>query len=89
MGAVRGAGDGRVQLELRNRIREGDRIEILSPDSLGLSFIARALRDETGAPVQAAVRPGEIYSMDCDCPAAPGDLLRVRTADAGKEDCAP
>ena len=85
VGAVRGAGDGRVQLELRNRIREGDWIEILSPDSLGLRFAAREIRDAAGAPVQAAVRPGEIYSMVCECPVSPGDLLRVRVADAGEE----
>ena len=82
VGAVRGADGGRVTLELRNRIRSGDRIEILSPDSLGLSFVAREIRDAQGAPVEAAVRPGELYSMACECPVAPGDLLRVRTAES-------
>ena len=86
VGAVRNACGGRVQLELRNRIREGDVIEILSPDSLGLRFVAREIRDEAGSPVQAAVRPGEIYSMACECPVAPGDLLRVRTTEESKGD---
>ena len=72
---------GRILFECRNRIREGDRVEILSPDSLGLSFVAGNIRNESGLPEPAAARPSEIYSMDCGCPAAPGDLLRMRTAE--------
>ena len=72
---------GRILFECRNRIREGDRVELLSPDSLGLSFVAGNIRNESGLPEPAAARPSEIYSMDCGCPAAPGDLLRIRTAE--------
>lgn len=72
---------GRILFECRNRIREGDRVELLSPDSLGLSFVAGNIRSELGLPEPAAARPSEIYSMDCGCPAAPGDLLRMRTAE--------
>lgn len=72
---------GRILFECRNRIREGDRVEILSPDSLGLSFVAGNIRSESGLPEPAAARPSESYSMDCGCPAAPGDLLRIRTAE--------
>ena len=72
---------GRILFECRNRIREGDRVELLSPDSLGLSFVAGNIRSESGLPEPAAARPSEIYSMDCGCPAAPGDLMRIRTAE--------
>ena len=72
---------GRILFECRNRIREGDRVELLSPESLGLSFVAGNIRSESGLPEPAAARPSEIYSMDCGCPAAPGDLLRIRTAE--------
>lgn len=72
---------GRILFECRNRIREGDRVELLSPDSLGLSFVAGNIRSESGLPEPAAARPSEIYSMDCGCPAALGDLLRMRTAE--------
>lgn len=72
---------GRILFECRNRIREGDRVEILSPDSLGLSFVAGNIRNESGLPEPDAARPSENYSMDCGCPAAPGDLLRIRTAE--------
>lgn len=73
--------NGRILFECRNRIREGDRVELLSPDSLGLSFLAGNIRSESGLPEPAAARPSEIYSMDCGCPAAPGDLMRIRTAE--------
>lgn len=72
---------GRILFECRNRIREGDRVELLSPDSLGLSFVAGNIRNESGLPEPAAARPSELYSMDCGCPAAPGDLMRIRTAE--------
>ena len=79
VGAVRWARDGRIGVELRNRIFEGDRVEILSPNSLGDSFVAREMTDAAGAPVTAATRPGEIYAMACARPVEAGDLLRVRT----------
>ncbi len=84
VGAVRGAADGRIAVELRNRIFEGDRIEILSPNSLGASFVARELADAQGEQVQVASRPGEIYTMACDASVSEGDLLRVRIAKEGE-----
>lgn len=78
VGTVQAASHSRIAVELRNRIFEGDRLEILSPDSLGEVFIARALEDSGGTRVAVAARPGEIYTMECDAPVAPGDLLRIR-----------
>ncbi len=70
----------RIAVELRNRIFEGDLIEVLSPDSLGQQFIAHALEDSSGDRVTAATRPGEVYTMECDAQVAVGDLLRIRKA---------
>ena len=81
---VRGVQDGHIAVEVRNRIFEGDRIEILSPDSLNASFVARDILDNTGAAVSAATRPSEIYTMTCDAPVSEGDLLRVRIAKEGE-----
>ena len=78
VGVVKDVQDGRIAVELRNRIFEGDRIEILSPDSLNESFIAREIADNEGVSVTAASRPSEIYIMACDAKVAEGDLLRVR-----------
>ena len=79
VGVVRGVMGGRIAVEIRNRIFEGETIEVLSPDSLDLRFAARNICDDNG-PVQAASRPGELYTMDCDVKVAPGDLLRIRIA---------
>lgn len=72
--------NGRIRFEARNRIFEGDWLEILSPDSLGLSFAAHHIINQNGEPESSAARPSEMYEMDCDQPAAPGDLLRIRNA---------
>ena len=81
VGTVTGAANGRVTVELRNRIQAGDRLELLSPHSLGEGFTVRDLRSVTGEPLDAAVVPGEHYSMDCKCAVEPGDMLRRRTTD--------
>ena len=70
--------NGRIRFETRNKINAGDRVEILSPDSLGLSFVAQNITDADGNPESAAARPSEIYEMDCGQKTAPGDLLRIR-----------
>lgn len=85
VGVVRGVLKGRIAVEVRNRIFEGDRIEILSPDSLNASFIARDILDNQGAAVSAAARPSEIYTMACDAPVSEGDLLRIRIAKEGEK----
>jgi len=71
---------GRILFETRNKINSGDRVEILSPDSLGLSFVAQNITTADGTPETAAARPSELYAMDCDQTVAPGDLLRIRIA---------
>ena len=85
VGVVRGVLKGRIAVEVRNRIFEGDRIEILSPDSLNASFIARDILDNQGAAESAAARPSEIYTMASDAPVSEGDLLRIRIAKEGEK----
>ena len=81
VGTILSAADGRVTLELRNRIRAGETLEILSPNSLGERFTARSIRGADGEALDTAAVPGAIYSMECECPAEPGDLLRRRAQD--------
>ena len=78
VGIVREWKDGRVIFELRNRVFEGEEIEILSPASVGASFTAADLRDAEGTPVSAASVPGALYSAACEIPLEAGDLLRIR-----------
>lgn len=69
---------GRIRVEQRNRICAGDVIEVLSPDSLGLSFAAAHMTDAAGNPIEVAPRPMELFDMDAPENIAPGDLLRIR-----------
>ena len=78
VGVVRRVFGSRIEIELRNRIFEGADVEILSPNSLGAHFSAHDIRDAEGNPVEAATRPSEIYSMNCDANVSEGDLLRIR-----------
>ena len=74
--------NGRIRVEQRNRIRSGDRIEVLSPHSLGLSFTVRNMTDAQGVPIEIASRPMERFDMDAPSEVQPGDLLRIRSAQA-------
>lgn len=78
VGMVKSYADERVVFEQRNRVFDGDVVEILSPDTLGASFTARDIIDANGISCDVASRPSEIYSMACDIPVRTGDLLRVR-----------
>jgi len=78
VGVVKSVADRRIAVEIRNRIFEGDRIEILSPDSLDEHFTAANIRDPEGNAATAASRPSEIYTMDCTAAVSAGDLLRIR-----------
>lgn len=79
VGVVQSILGNRIRFETRNRILEGDRVEILSPYSLGKSFIAKNISNRDGQPEISASRPSEIYEMDCDENVSPGDLLRIRS----------
>ena len=69
---------GRIRVELRNRIGEGDALEVLSPNVLGLSFPAAHITDGAGRPISEATVPMALYDMDAPDIVEPGDLLRVR-----------
>ena len=70
--------NGRVRFEVRNRIEEGARIEVLSPLLTGSSFIVENIHDDAGNRVERADRPSEHYEMDCPFSLEKGDILRIR-----------
>ncbi len=78
VGVVQSQIGDRIAFECRNKVNAGDRIEILSPSSLGESFVAEDIRNASGESEPAAARPNELYSMRCEKNLAPGDILRVR-----------
>ncbi len=75
-GTVLRSEGGKIEIELRNRVAPGDRLELVSPHSLGEGFTARDIWSPTGEALPCAPVPGERYLLSCDCPAHPGDLLR-------------
>ena len=69
---------GRIRVELRNRIGEGDALEVLSPNVLGLSFPAARIAGADGTPLPEATVPMALYDMDAPDIVEAGDMLRVR-----------
>lgn len=70
--------EGRVRVELRNRVCRGDALEVLSPSRLGLGFTAENLADAEGTPIEQAAVPMMLFDLDAPPGVEPGDLLRIR-----------
>ncbi len=76
---VRCSGGGRVTAQMRNRFREGETLEVLSPGKdFGKEFRVCNITDSFGAPAPDAKRVMETYSFDCPYPLREGDILRRR-----------
>ncbi len=69
---------GRVYVTQRNKICEGDIVELLTPGHPGESFAVLGLRNEEGAPVESTPHPLMKYSMKLPdgMTAKPGDMIR-------------
>ena len=67
--------DGRTLMEVRNKCRTGDRVEILSPRQADRITIIRGMRDEQGNQVQTAQPNSRVYS-DLGTKTKPNDLIR-------------
>ena len=72
---------GRARVELRNRVRRGDMLEMLSPGSLGRALVAERLTLPDGTAVEQVVEPMALFDMDAPPELMPGDMLRRRLAD--------
>ena len=76
---VLGSEAGRVLVEMRNRFREGDRLEILSPHAdFGKEIAVEELWDGNGVPCTDAKLVQGNYSFACPYPLQAGDMLRRR-----------
>jgi putative protease len=63
-------------IEQRNHFKVGDRLEFCPPSGPVFVREARALYDETGAPVDAAPHPGQIIKMPMAARVEPWTLIR-------------
>ncbi|MBO5896857.1 MAG: U32 family peptidase C-terminal domain-containing protein, partial [Clostridia bacterium] len=57
----------------------GDNIEVLSPNSFGMSFTCTGIYNENNELCETACHPQEILTLDCTADVKQGDILRVRT----------
>lgn len=68
----------RAKIVLKNKFEQGEKLEIVSPASLGVCFQAKNIKDAQGIPTGIAARPSDVYEIDCPASLLPGDLLRRR-----------
>jgi putative protease len=74
---VVGCEDGYVFAEMRNRFKQGDVLEVLSPDSnFGQRFVAEEIYDSKGTRTDDAKLVQEIYKIKCPYVLKKGDYLR-------------
>ncbi len=78
---IEDAKDGKVKVEMRNRFKVGDQLEILSADDNFLKKIkVEKIINSNGEMVQDAKRVQEILQINCEFNLKKGDILRVEKA---------
>lgn len=70
------AASGRATFVQRNKVTDGETVELISPGKVGQPFTACELRDEAGAPIESAPHPGMIFSLRVPFAVKAGDILR-------------
>ncbi|MBO4331016.1 MAG: U32 family peptidase [Oscillospiraceae bacterium] len=66
------------ELEQRNRFTLGQRLELLSPHSIGESFAAEYMENEDGESISDAKRPMQRVYVRSPLELSEGDMLRIR-----------
>jgi putative protease len=66
-------------IEMRNRFKVGDELEVLSPsDSFNKIIKVEQMQDEKGKPVEDAKLVQQILKLKTDIPLSSGDILRIK-----------
>lgn len=60
----------------RNKVSDGDCVELLTPGKTGIPFVLRDLRNESGEPIASAPHPSMIFTAHTPFPVREGDILR-------------
>ncbi|MBQ4103537.1 MAG: U32 family peptidase [Clostridia bacterium] len=77
--ALEDSKNGKVLIEQRNFFKKGDQLELVTPLSLGTSFIVEGIETEDGEELETACHPQQILYISCgDTEVKCGDILRVR-----------
>lgn len=64
-----------AQIEQRNRVYKGEKVEIFSPHSDTFSMVLDYMSDENGEEIEVAPHPQMIYHIRCDRKLMPFDML--------------
>ncbi len=59
----------------RNKLRRGDKAQLLTPGAVGRDIATDELFDETGAPIEATPHPGQVFYLRCPG-AKENDIIR-------------
>ena len=70
------AASGRVTLEQRNNVKEGETLEILTPGGTVFPWTLSDMEDETGTPIAAAPHAQMIFTAVGDARMEPYSLVR-------------
>lgn len=80
VGAVLGYADGKAVVEMRNRFRTGETLEVLSPgESFNRTFVVGEMTNAAGEKVTDAKLVQEILYLDVPFPLTAGDILRRKS----------
>jgi putative protease len=72
--------NGRAKVEMRNRFKVGDTLEVLSPDdNFGKTFTVEQAWDSKGEIADDCKRVQEIYTINCPYTLKKGDYLRRKS----------
>lgn len=72
--------NGRTKVEMRNRFKVGDTLEVLSPDdNFGKTFTVEQAWDSKGEIADDCKRVQEIYTINCPYTLKKGDYLRRKS----------
>lgn len=80
VGAVLGYANGKAVVEMRNRFRTGETLEVLSPgESFNRTFVVGEMTNAAGEKVTDAKLVQEILYLDVPFPLTAGDILRRKS----------
>ena len=78
---VKGAQDGYAYLEMRNRFKKGDLLEVLSPDdNFAKTFVADEIYTSKGEETEDCKLVQEIYKVKCPFALKTGDYIRRKVS---------
>lgn len=70
------AESGRAEVVQRNKLTEGETVEVISPGKVGRAFVAANLKNENGEDISSAPHPLMKFTIDVPFPVQEGDILR-------------